>query len=41
MEEKFLKRYYLIFFSAILGPLTTNSLVPIFEELRVNFVLDS
>jgi len=41
MEEKFLKRYYLIFFSAILGPLTTNSLVPIFEELRVNFGLDS
>lgn len=41
MEEKFLKRYYLIFFSAILGPLTTNSLVPIFEELRINFGLDS
>ena len=31
----------MIFFSAILGPLTTNSLVPIFEELRVNFGLDS
>ena len=41
MEEKFQKKYYLIFFSAILGPLTTNSLVPIFEELRVNFGLDS
>jgi MFS family permease len=37
MEEQFLKRYYLIFFSTILGPLTTNSLVPIFEELRINF----
>ena len=41
MEEKFLKRYYLIFFSTILGPLTTNSLVPIFEELRINFGLNS
>lgn len=41
MEERFLKRYYLIFFSTILGPLTTNSLVPIFEELRINFGLNS
>lgn len=41
MEEKFLKRYYLIFFSTTLGPLTTNSLVPIFEELRINFSLNS
>ena len=41
MEEKFQNRYYLIFFSSILGPLTTNSLVPIFEELRKNFGLNS
>jgi len=41
MEEQFLKRYYLIYFSTILGPLTTNSLVPIFEELRINFGLDT
>jgi MFS family permease len=41
MEEKFLTKYYLIFFSTILGPLTTNSLVPIFEELRINFGLNS
>ncbi len=41
MEEPFRKRYYLIFFSTILGPLTTNSLVPIFEELRINFALNS
>ncbi|TFG15976.1 MAG: MFS transporter [Promethearchaeota archaeon] len=41
MEERFQNRYYLIFFSSLLGPLTTNSLVPIFEELRLNFVLNS
>ena len=41
MEEKFLKRYYLIFFSTILGALTTNSLIPLFEELRINFGLNS
>jgi MFS family permease len=40
MEEKvFNKRYYLIFFSTIIGPLSTNFLVPLFEELRVNFGL--
>jgi len=41
MEERFQNRYYLIFFSSLLGPLTTNSLVPIFEELRQNFGLNS
>ncbi|MFX1337551.1 MAG: MFS transporter [Promethearchaeota archaeon] len=41
MEKNFQKRYYLIFFSTILGPLTTNSLVPIFEDLRLNFGLNS
>ncbi|TFG08893.1 MAG: MFS transporter [Promethearchaeota archaeon] len=41
MENHFRRRYYLIFFSSILGPLTTNSLVPIFEELRMNFNLVS
>jgi MFS family permease len=41
MEEKFQNRYYLILFSSLLGPLTTNSLVPIFEELRKNFGLNS
>lgn len=41
MEERFQNRYYLILFSSLLGPLTTNSLVPIFEELRVNFGLNS
>lgn len=41
MEEEFPNRYYLIFFSSILGPLTTNALVPIFEELRINFGLNS
>ena len=40
MEENvFYKRYYLIFFSAIIGPLSTNFLIPLFEELRVNFGL--
>ena len=41
MNQNFRKRYYLIFFSTLLGPLTTNSLVPIFEELRLNFGLNS
>ena len=38
---EFRKKYYLIFFSSILGPLTTNALVPIFEQLRLNFNLSS
>jgi MFS family permease len=38
---EFRKRYYLIFLSSILGPLTTNALVPIFEQLRLNFNLSS
>ena len=39
MEKAFRNRYYLIFISALLGPLTTNSLIPIFEQLRINFGL--
>ena len=40
MEERvFFKRYYLIFFSSIIGPLSTNFLIPLFEELRINFGL--
>ena len=40
MEERvFHKRYYLIFFSTIIGPLSTNFLIPLFEELRINFGL--
>jgi len=41
INEDFRKRYYLIVLSAILGPLTTNSLIPIFFELKVNFGLSS
>ena len=41
MANKFQKRYHLIFISSILGPLTTNSLVPIFEQLRINFGVNS
>lgn len=41
MGVKFRKKYYLIFFSTILGPLSTNSLIPLFETLRINFYLDS
>lgn len=41
MEKVFKKRYYFIFLSTILGPLTTNALVPLFEQLRANFGLDS
>jgi MFS family permease len=41
MEVKFLKRYYLLFISSTLGPLTTNALVPIYNQLRLNFSLES
>jgi MFS family permease len=41
LEKVFKKRYYFIFLSTILGPLTTNALVPIFEQLRINFGLSS
>lgn len=41
MEKHFRTRYYLILISSILGPLSTNALVPIFEQLRLNFYLDS
>ncbi|MGQ4873358.1 MAG: MFS transporter [Promethearchaeia archaeon] len=40
MEDFFKKRYYLIFISSILGPMSTNSLIPFFEELRVHFGLE-
>jgi len=40
-NESFPKRYYLIFLSTVLGPLSTNSLVPIFEQLRLWFGLSS
>ena len=39
MEKKFKPRYYLIYLSTLLGPLTTNSLIPIYQDLRVNFQL--
>ena len=38
-DQVFYKRYYLIFFSTIIGPLSTNFLIPLFEELRINFGL--
>jgi len=39
MAEEFERKYYLILFSTILGPLTTNALVPIFDVLKANFLL--
>jgi len=41
MKEKFTKRNYLIFFSTILGPFSSNIIIPIFEQLRLNFGLSS
>ncbi len=41
MEEKFKPRYYLIYLSTLLGPLSTNSLIPLFEDLRINFGLNA
>lgn len=42
MEEKrFLKRYYLIFFSVLVGPFSTSITIPIFEQLRINFGLST
>ncbi len=41
METTFRKRYYLIFLSSVLGPLSTNALIPLFEQLRDNFSLSS
>lgn len=41
MKPTFRKRYYLIFFSSVLGPLATNALVPLFEQLRTHFELSS
>ncbi len=40
-ENKFLMRYYLIFFSVVMGPFSTSISIPIFEQLRVNFGLNS
>lgn len=42
MEEKrFLKRYYLIFFSVLAGPFSTSITIPVFEQLRINFGLST
>lgn len=41
MERKFRNRYYLVLISSVLGPLSTNSLVPVFEQLRINYYLSS
>jgi MFS family permease len=41
METSFRKRYYWIFLSCLLGPLSTNALIPLFEQLRDNFSLPS
>lgn len=41
MEKKFKNRYYLVLISSVLGPLSTNSLVPVFEQLRINYYLIS
>jgi len=41
METTFRKRYYWIFLSCLLGPLSTNALIPLFEQLRDNFSLPS
>ncbi|MGV9199383.1 MAG: MFS transporter, partial [Promethearchaeia archaeon] len=39
MSKRFRNKYYLIFLSSILGPLTTNAIIPLFEPLRANFSL--
>ncbi|MFO8018056.1 MAG: MFS transporter [Promethearchaeia archaeon] len=39
MSKRFPPRRYLIFLSSILGPLTTNAIIPLFEPLRANFSL--
>lgn len=41
MSKRFRKKYYLIFLSSILGPLTTNAIIPLFEPLRANFFLST
>ncbi|TFF96922.1 MAG: MFS transporter [Promethearchaeota archaeon] len=41
MGPQFKKKYYLIFLSSVLGPLSTNALIPLFQQLKTNFVLDS
>ncbi len=40
MEEHFEKKYYLILFSSMLGPLSTNAIIPIFNLLKENFLLE-
>jgi MFS family permease len=40
-EKRFLKRYYLIFFSVLVGPFSTSITIPIFEQLRINFGLST
>lgn len=39
-QSKFLTRYYLVIPSAILGPMTTNSLIPLFSKLQMTFQLE-
>ncbi|MBD3198285.1 MAG: MFS transporter [Candidatus Lokiarchaeota archaeon] len=41
MPRSFKRKYYLVFFSSILGPLATNGLVPLFGQLKDAFYLDS
>lgn len=39
MGEQFKNKYYLVFISTILGPLSTNALIPLFDVLKDNFLL--
>ncbi len=41
IEKKFLKRYYLIFLVVLIGPFSTSIIIPIFEQLRINFGLST
>lgn len=41
MQPTFKKRYYLIFLSSVLGPLSTNGLIPLFPQLTTRFSLNS
>lgn len=41
MSPQFKTRYYLIFLSSVLGPLSTNGLIPLFPQLTTYFALNA
>ncbi len=41
MSSPFKKKYYLVLLSSVLGPLSTNALIPLFQQLKSNFLVDS